>query len=108
MERDGGIVGPRNRCAVRFEFQCAAGGNAVIIGPGIGYCVNFGYVFASKEYPYYGNCVHGIGVLLEVAQGNDTVAVLLNGRNVALVRVNKDDVDNGCDSAAEGRLQQGR
>ena len=48
--------------AVRFEFQCAAGGNAAIVGPGIGFHVDFGYVFAWGEYRYYGgDRRHGIG-----------------------------------------------
>ena len=67
---------------MQFKFQCTADGNAAIAGPGIGYCANFGYVFTSGEYQYYGNWGHGIGVLLEVAHGKDAVAVLLNGRNV--------------------------
>jgi hypothetical protein len=77
LEHDGGIAGPRDRCAVRFEFQCTAGGDVAFVGPGIGYPDNF----ASREYRYYGNRGHGIGALLEVAHGNDAVAVLLNRSN---------------------------
>ena len=102
MEQDGGIAGPCNRCAVQIEFLCAAGGNAAIVGPGIGYPIEFGYVFALREYRYYGNRGHGIGAVLEVAHGNNIVAVLLNRRNIALVRNNKDNVDNGGDGVVEG------
>ena len=89
-----------------MDFQCAADGDAAIIGTGIGYCVDFGYVFSLGEYRYYGNHRHSIGASLEVAHGNDAVAVLLNGRNVALVCVNEDDVDvdDGSDGVAEGRM----
>jgi hypothetical protein len=62
---------------MRLEFQCAAGGNAAIVGPGIRYCVNF----ASEEYRYYSNPGHGIGALSEVAHGNNVVVVLLNRSN---------------------------
>ncbi len=92
-ERNGGIAGPCNQCTVQFEFQCAAGGDAAIVGLGIGHRVNFGYIFASREYRY--NHDHGV-------HGKDTVTVLLNGSNTALVRVNKDDVDNGGDGVTEG------
>ena len=99
-ERDGGIAGPHDRCAVRFEFQCAAGGDAAIVGPGIRYRVDF----ASGEYWYNGDRGHGIGASSEVAHGNDAAAVLLNRSNVALVRVDEDDVDDGGDGMAEGRV----
>ena len=62
---------------MKIEFLGAAGGDAAIVGPGIGYPDNF----ASREYRYYGNRGHGIGALLEVAHGNDAVAVLLNRSN---------------------------
>jgi hypothetical protein len=74
----------------------------VIFGLGIGYHVDFGYFFASGEYRYYGNRGHDIGALSEVAHGNDAVAVLLNGSNGSLVRVNKDNVGDSGDSMAEG------
>ena len=53
----------------------------MIVDPGIGYCVAFRYVFTLGEYRYYDNRGQGIGVSLEVAHGNDAVAVLLNGKN---------------------------
>ena len=51
---------------------------------------------------YYGSRGHGIGASSEVAHGNNVVKVWLNRRNVALVRVNKDDVDDSGDGVAEG------
>ena len=101
-ECDGRIAGPRDRCAVRFKFQCVAGGNAAIVGPGIRYHLDFGYVFASGEYRYYGDPGHNIGALLEVAHDNNAVAVLLNRRNAVLVYIDKDDIDDGGDGVAEG------
>ena len=70
-ERDGGggTAVPRDRCAVRFEFQCAAGGAG-------GHRVDFGYVFVSGGYRRRGD---------RDRLGDDgAIEVLLNGRNVAL------------------------
>ena len=85
MERNGGITVPCNWCAMRSEFQCAAGGNAVIVSPGIVYRINF----ALGEYQYYGDHGHGIGASLEVAHSNNAYVMLLNRSSVALVLINK-------------------
>ena len=85
---------------MRFEFKCAASGNTAIVSLVIGYRVNF----ASEEYQYYGNCKHSISAPSEVAQGNNAVLVLLNRSNVALVHLDKDDVDNSSDGMAKGRV----
>ena len=55
----------------------------MIVDPGIGYRVAFGYVFTLGEYWYYGDYGQGIGVSLKVAHGNDAVAVLLNRRDTS-------------------------
>ncbi len=88
---------------MRFKFQCPTGGNAAIAGPGIGYRIGFGYVFASGEYRYYGNRGHGIDASSEVVHGNDAVGVLLNERNVKLLCIDEDDVDDGGGGMADIR-----
>ncbi len=72
----GGTATPPDRCAVRLEFQCAAGGAGR-------HCVDFGYVFASGGYRCRGD--------RDRLNDDGAIEVLLNGRNVALVRVGKGD-----------------
>ena len=79
------VVEPsHDQCRVRFEFRCAASSG--------GYRVDFGYVFASEEYRDVDRGQHGGA---PSAYGNDAIAVLLNGRNVALVRVGDGDGGGG-------------
>ena len=68
---------------MRFEFQCAAGGAG-------GHRVDFGYVFASGGYRRRGD--------RDRLDDDGAIEVLLNGRNVALVRVGEGDA--GGDGAA--------
>jgi len=79
------VVEPsHDQCRVRFEFRCAASSG--------GYRVDFGYVFASGEYR---DADRGRRGGAPPAYGNDAIAVLLNGRNVALVRVGDGDGGDG-------------
>ena len=85
------VVGPSyDQCRVRFEFRCAASG---------GHRADFGYVFASEEYRDVDRGRGGASS--SSAHGNDALAVLLNGRNVALVRAVDDD-DGDDDGGAGG------